>query len=165
MRSGSVIAIGCAVGLMACKKEKHETLLLEPPFMFCEDTTIVSVPNVFTLDGDGINEEFFVSSRMISDFHLEVTSTDGRVMLDTEKEHDAWDGTDPERTGNHARYYYHLRCVTTAGTVLDVTKAVYVVTDHYKPCFDCDVMPVFGDQFDPRLCGISYATNDLVCVQ
>lgn len=64
MRSGSVIAIGCAVGLMACKKERHETLLLEPPFIFCEDTTVVNVPNVFTPDGDGINDKFNVWGRM-----------------------------------------------------------------------------------------------------
>lgn len=165
MRVVTVVVIVCIAGLAACKKDEHETLLLEPPFLFCEDTTIVNVPNVFTPDGDGINDQFYVSGRMLSDFHLEVTATDGRVMLDTEKEHEAWDGADPERTGNHARYYYHLRCTTHAGTVLDVTKAVYVVTDHCKPCFNCDVMPVFGDQFDPRRCGISYATNDLVCVQ
>lgn len=165
MRSAIAIAIGCAIALAACKKEKSETLLLEPPFLFCEDTTVVNVPNVFTPDGDGINDKFNVWGRMFTDFHLEVTSTDGRVMLSTDKKGDAWDGSDPERTGNHARYYYHLRCTTHAGTPLDVTKAVYVVMNHCKPCFDCDVMPVFGDQFDRRRCGISYPTNDLVCVQ
>ena len=59
---------------------------------------------------------------------------------------------------------YHLAGVTSTGTVLDGYRPIQLVTDHYSPCFNDCVAPVYGDQFDPRRCGVVYTSNDLICL-
>lgn len=157
-----------AVGLTACKKEKAARIDLEPAFLYCDDTINVNVPNLFTPTGDGINDVFypFVYNGTIT--YFEITTSGGGSVMETDVFNPVWDGRTglPEDQRRFSgRYFYHLIAELDNGTTINVTRSFYMVLDHERPCFSTDVVPVFGDQFDPRLCGISYATNDLVCVQ
>lgn len=160
--------VAAATFMSACKKdEKSIEPALPQAFLFCQDSCILNVPNVFTPDGDGINDVFFAMGKNYTLTELSVYDAYGTLVFSTTDQYKVWtglhSGTNPPKIATR-RYMYHLVATTSSGTVLDGYQEVQLVTDHYSPCFNDDVDPVFGDQFDPRLCGISYTTNDLICL-
>ncbi|MEO8069386.1 MAG: gliding motility-associated C-terminal domain-containing protein [Flavobacteriales bacterium] len=165
---GCFAVLSVTTFLSACKKdEKSVEPALAPAFLFCQDSCILNVPNVFTPDGDGINDKFFVSGKNFTLSELSVYDAYGTLVYTSADQYKAWTGVHsglnppPVVTG---RYLYHLVATTSSGTLLDGYQEVQLLMDHDSPCFNDDVDPLFGDQFDPRLCGASYATNDLICL-
>mgnify|MGYP003382097960 CR=1 FL=1 len=166
----AVVAVAAlSVALTGCRKEEVKSLepALGEAFLFCEDSCHVSLPNVFTPTGDGINEVFMFVGRHFTLSELKVFDMEGTVVFTTNSQSKAWDGrysipNAPEPAAG--RYMYHLAGVTSTGTVLDGYRPIQLVTDHYSPCFNECVAPVYGDQFDPRRCGVVYTSNDLICL-
>lgn len=160
--------VSAAVLLIACKKDEQSVEpALAPAFLYCQDSCIVNVPNAFTPDGDGINDVFYVTGTNYTISELSIYDAYGTLVFTSTPENKAWtglhSGTNPPPIAT-GRYMYRLVATTASGTVLDGYQEVQLVMDHYSPCFNGCVAPVFGDQFDPRLCGIPYATNDLICL-
>jgi gliding motility-associated-like protein len=68
----------------------------------CADTTcmlidvdaleFINVPNVFTPDGDGINDFFFINSSGLKEFKLEIYDRWGILMFTSELPNQKWDG-------------------------------------------------------------------------
>ena len=167
--ASGILSLVCVASLLsACKKdEKSVEPALAPAFLFCQDSCILNMPNAFTPDGDGINDVFYVSGKNYSLTEFSVFDAYGTLVFTTTEQQKGWTGVHsgpnppPVATG---RYLYHLVATTSSGTVIDGYQEVQLVMDHYSPCFNDCVGPVFGDQFDPRSCGISYPTNDLICL-
>jgi gliding motility-associated-like protein len=166
----AVIAVAAlSVALTGCRKEEVKSIepALGEAFLFCEDSCFVSVPNVFTPDGDGMNEVFMFVGRHFTLSEFTVYDMEGTIVFTTDSPNKAWDGrySIPNAPAPLAgRYMYHLVGVTTTGTVLNGYRPIQLVTDHYSPCFNDCVAPVYGDQFDPRGCGVVYTSNDLICL-
>jgi len=103
----------------------------------CRDTVSTSIvvdyeeglliPNVFTPNGDGINDEFFVTHKGFKDFALTIFNRWGQKLYTTEAASFRWDGRDPsgERVTD-GTYFYVLTGTSLGGKEYDVHGSFYV---------------------------------------
>jgi gliding motility-associated-like protein len=68
------------------------------------------VPNVFTPNGDGINDFFFIKNENLSDYHLTIYNRWGQAVFESRNLTETWNGR-IHNTGNECEagvYFYHL---------------------------------------------------------
>ena len=81
--------------------------------LICQDYT---VPNVFTPDGNGINELFVINDNCIKDFHLQIYNRWGMKLFETTLPGHGWDGrTDSGLPSPEGTYYYILKTISLSG--------------------------------------------------
>ena len=82
---------------------------------FCSDTasvyitvseSAIQVPNVFTPNGDGINDEFRIAYKSIIRFHCWVYNRWGRSVFDWTDPQKGWDGTIGSSKASPGPYFY-----------------------------------------------------------
>ncbi len=73
----------------------------------------LSVPNVFTPNGDGKNDEFRVSYRSLREFHCWVYNRWGKLVYEWTDPARGWDGTIGGRPAAEGAYYYVIRALGT----------------------------------------------------
>lgn len=82
---------------------------------FCSDTasvfitvneSAIQVPNVFTPNGDGINDEFRIAYKSITRFHCWVYNRWGRDVFDWTDPQKGWDGTIGSSKASPGPYFY-----------------------------------------------------------
>ena len=71
------------------------------------------VPNVFTPDDNGQNDEFRVSYRSLKSFHCEVYNRWGKKVFSWDDPAKGWDGTINGRPAAEGAYYYVIRALGT----------------------------------------------------
>ena len=77
---------------------------------------IITVPNVFTPDGDGKNERFRpVITFTPSDYRLIISNRQGKVMFESRDFNDSWDGTDNGDPVPEGVYIWILKVSTPTG--------------------------------------------------
>lgn len=69
----------------------------------------LQVPNVFTPNGDGMNDEFRVQYRSIVEFHCWVYNRWGRLVYEWTDPAKGWNGTINGRPAPEGAYYYVIR--------------------------------------------------------
>ncbi|MDE5674881.1 MAG: gliding motility-associated C-terminal domain-containing protein, partial [Muribaculaceae bacterium] len=87
----------------------------------------LNIPNVFSPDGDGINDEWKVSYRSLFDFKCWIFDRQGHQVFYTEDPSIGWDGrrgNNPVRSGV---YYYIITATGSDGK-------------RYKKCGDINVL-------------------------
>lgn len=67
------------------------------------------VPNVFTPNGDGINDEFRVMYRSLAEFHCWVYNRWGKLVYEWDDPAKGWDGTINGKPAASGAYYYIIR--------------------------------------------------------
>ena len=67
------------------------------------------VPNVFTPNGDGMNDEFRVQYRSIAEFHCWVYNRWGKLVYEWTDPAKGWDGTINGRPAAEGAYFYVIR--------------------------------------------------------
>lgn len=73
----------------------------------------LAVPNVFTPNGDGKNDEFRVAYRSIKEFHCWVYNRWGKLVYEWNDPAKGWDGTINGRPASEGAYYYVIRAKGT----------------------------------------------------
>jgi len=71
-------------------------LAIEPPDVepsVHTDQSYLHLPNAFSPNGDGINDEFSVIGEFVSDFHLQVFNRWGQLVFESMDIGQGWDGT------------------------------------------------------------------------
>ncbi len=69
----------------------------------CSDTTylnvlvqnlpeIINIPNVFSPEGDGINDEFYLTTKFVTSLHLVITNRWGNIVFDQTSPNPIWNG-------------------------------------------------------------------------
>ena len=71
------------------------------------------VPNVFTPDGNGQNDEFKVAYRSLREFHIWVYNRWGKLVYQSTNPDDGWDGTINGRQAAEGAYFYVVRAMGT----------------------------------------------------
>ncbi len=154
----------------ACKKETKgggTGIILGEYLHLSVDSLCVQVPNIITPNYDGMNDGFWISFRNVNAFSLTIRNAADSVVFTSTSQQEVWKGIDPtvnDSLPTAGRYHYSIHVTGTSGAQLSGNADVYVVPDLSSPCFSSLVPAVFGDEFDPRICGIAYASNDTVCV-
>lgn len=75
------------------------------------DDSDLRVPNVFTPNGDGVNDEFRVAYRSLREFHCWVYNRWGHLVYSWDDPAKGWDGTINGRPAAEGAYFYVIRAL------------------------------------------------------
>lgn len=79
------------------------------PFIVNVWESELEVPNVFTPNGDGINDEFRVAYKSIKKFEMVIYNRWGRKVYEGKDPARGWDGEVGGKTGAPGVYFYYIR--------------------------------------------------------
>ncbi len=83
---------------------------------------ISNVPNVFTPNGDGENDFFYVQGENIKAFFIQIFNIEGKVVFETNYIGAKWDGTDAAgQQLPNGQYLYFVKAIGEDGTDLSRT--------------------------------------------
>jgi gliding motility-associated-like protein len=78
--------------------------------------TEVYIPNIFTPNGDGRNDIFFVKTEMeLKSFEMVVYSSNGQQLFLSKDITRGWDGTYKGQPQPHGLYFYTVRYIDNLG--------------------------------------------------
>lgn len=84
-----------------------------------QDTVVITVlegliiPNVFTPNGDGVNDEFYISSSGFSEYRMEIYDRWGVKIFESDSQNVRWDGrTTSGAQCSDGTYYFILTAIT-----------------------------------------------------
>ena len=96
----------CAVNNGTCTSDSTEvTVAIAESYL--------AVPNVFTPNGDGVNDEFRVAYRSLREFHCWVYNRWGKLVYQWTDPAQGWDGTINGRPAAEGAYFYVIRAFGT----------------------------------------------------
>ena len=87
--------------------------------------SMLTVPNVFTPNGDGANDEFRVVYRSIKEFHIWVYNRWGKLVYKSDNPAEGWDGKINGRDAAAGAYYYVIRALGTDAETDYMSKPSY----------------------------------------
>ncbi len=90
-------------------------------------TKDVFVPNAFTPNGDGRNDQFFVFGQGIVDMTLQIHDRWGSLVFETNDTSIGWDGTHAGEQLNSAVFYYYLNTTFVDGDVRQKTGDITLI--------------------------------------
>lgn len=103
----------------------HNCQLDSVEFLISVSESMLTVPNVFTPNGDGMNDEFRVVYRSIKEFHCWVYNRWGHKVYEWTDPSKGWDGTIGGRPAAEGAYYYVIRALGTDAESDYMLKPVY----------------------------------------
>ncbi len=96
----------CSVTNGQCTSDSTEMLV-------AISESYLKVPNVFTPNGDGQNDEFRVAFRSLREFHIWVYNRWGKLVYESTDPAKGWDGNINGRPAAEGAYYYVVRALGT----------------------------------------------------
>jgi gliding motility-associated-like protein len=76
-------------------------------------TEFINIPNVFTPDGDGINDQFYINSSGLKEFHIEIYNRWGLKVFESDSDKIKWDGRSTAGVElSDGTYYYILEAMS-----------------------------------------------------
>lgn len=96
--------------------------------IIAEGETEIAIPNVFSPNGDGVNDYFFVTGRNILNYSLQIFDRWGKKVYETTDPKAEWDGK--RKSGAEASegtYYFVISYDTLDGTTKTVNKYITLV--------------------------------------
>ena len=87
--------------------------------------SMLTVPNTFTPNGDGVNDEFHVVYRSIKEFHMWVYNRWGKLVYKSDDPSKGWDGYIGARPAAEGAYYYVIRALGTDAETGYMSKPAY----------------------------------------
>lgn len=91
--------------------------------------SFIDVPNVFTPNGDGINDQFRVSFRSIVQFHMVVYSSWAGKVFETDDPGIGWDGRSGGKLEPPGVYYYLIHATGADGKKYKLQGSVTLLRD------------------------------------
>lgn len=95
--------------------------------------SFIDVPNVFTPNGDGINDEFRVAYKSLKSFDIWIYNRWGRLVYHSTDPGSGWDGTINGRPASTGTYYY---VINAYGSDYDNKNKPM----HYRLSGDCNLL-------------------------
>ena len=96
----------CAVNNAICASDSMEVTVAVAE-------SYLAVPNVFTPNGDGKNDEFRVAYRSLRDFHIWVYNRWGKLVYESTDPAKGWNGNINGRPAAEGAYFYVVRAMGT----------------------------------------------------
>ncbi len=110
------------------------------------DSSYIAMPDIFTPNGDGINDHLIVFSKNIVSIELTITKRFGKVVFSSTDMYSYWDGKFNGKDQREKSYSYTLEATTTSGNTISLSGDIAVIRDNcakgnFQDCF-------FGTQFN-----------------
>lgn len=115
---------GIALDVMSgedCKQHDSVTVITQE--------SLLKVPNVFTPNGDGYNDEFKVQYRSLREYHIWIYNRWGHLVYESTDPSKGWDGRIGSRPAAEGAYFYVIRALgnnapkdASFGTKIDYNK-------------------------------------------
>ena len=90
----------------------------------------LAVPNVFTPDGNGFNDEFRVLYRSLESFQCKVYNRWGKLVYEWSDPAKGWDGYINGRPAAEGAYYYVIRAKGTDGVIYKKSGDINLLRQH-----------------------------------
>ena len=78
------------------------------PYLLINVGDELVIPNVFTPNGDGVNDIYFVSSKGLTEFNITIVNRWGNVVFESKDAMSGWDGTSNGVKCTDGTYFYIL---------------------------------------------------------
>ncbi len=78
----------------------------EHPYILVNMEDQLEIPNVFTPNNDGINDQFLVDAKNLSEFNLVIVNRWGQVVFESNDLNKSWDGKYKNEMCNEGTYFY-----------------------------------------------------------
>ena len=98
---------------VVCKVSNRTCLSDSAEMIINISESYLRVPNVFTPNGDGTNDEFRVAYRSLREFHCWVYNRWGKLVYEWTDPAKGWDGTIYGKPAAEGAYYYVIRALGT----------------------------------------------------
>lgn len=131
-----------------------------PHIELFSDSACVQAPNAFTPNSDGINDVFAVVSSNMATLSVEIRDQQNTIVFTSDDLYPSWDGTDSTGSGP---YTVLVNGTTSSGVFLSGESNLAALDYNGATCLIYTGAPVTIDQFDPRICGVTYTSNDIFC--
>jgi gliding motility-associated-like protein len=105
----------------------------------CEDTSTAEVfvfdefqfviPNIFTPNGDFINDEFKMQACGVYDYNIKVFTRFGEKIFESNSLHLNWDGTRKGKAVNSGTYFYTIKILQFQNKILDYQGSITLLKD------------------------------------
>ncbi len=83
------------------------------------EQVVFYVPNIFSPNGDGNNDQFLIRQKGVEEFHLMIYSRWGEKVFETEDPLQGWDGTFKGKTLNTGVFVYKVEAKTRCADKID----------------------------------------------
>lgn len=134
-----------------CNKTRINNCCSGTPQIVYIDSSYIAMPDIFTPNGDGINDQLFVIYKNIISSKLTIRKGTGEVFSSTSITN-AWDG------GNQREkvYSYKLEATTTSGNTLSLSGEIAVIRDNcakgnFEKCHFATQFNYSSNSFDKNL--------------
>lgn len=117
---------------------RHECAIDSVEFEVSVSESMLKVPNVFTPNGDGSNDEFRVVYRSIREYDIRIYNRWGHLVYKSNDPAKGWDGTIHGRPAAESAYFYVIRAMGT-----DAGKdAEYMLKPSYQKALKKQELPL-----------------------
>ncbi|MCF8416022.1 MAG: gliding motility-associated C-terminal domain-containing protein [Crocinitomicaceae bacterium] len=84
------------------------------PYVLVNLMDALVIPNVFTPNGDGVNDVFSINGKAITDFNLTIVNRWGNTIFESNDINTSWDGTSNGTPCLDGTYFYILKAKSTS---------------------------------------------------
>ncbi|MBI4649059.1 MAG: gliding motility-associated C-terminal domain-containing protein [Bacteroidia bacterium] len=145
-----LILLFIAIAIISCKRNNIESDCCSEPALSEQFTGgFIRIPNIFTPNGDGLNDILYVRGNGIKNLKFVIKTSLGKKLFETTDISIGWDGTykNEKKTGI---FKYELEVETINGDNIEKKGKVCCIseTDYSINCENCEFDLIFDDQFN-----------------
>jgi gliding motility-associated-like protein len=85
-----------------------------PSYVLITNASELLIPNVFTPNQDGVNDEFFITSKGLIEYNIVIVNRWGNPVFESTNANEAWDGTSGGEQCTDGVYFYILKAKSTS---------------------------------------------------
>ena len=116
------------------------------------DSSFIAMPDIFTPNGDGINDILFVQNRNLSGLKLTI-SKGSKIIFETTGTTSGWDGTYKSKMSKEMDYSYVVEAFTLSGKSLSLSGDICLIRDN------CSKTPIVNCCFASQFSGSAFDKN------
>ena len=120
----NVLCIVIVFSFIACREHKMKKKCCDsPPIQETFSVGYLSMPNIFTPNGDGINDLLIVLHKGLATFKLTISNWTGKTIFETTDQNKFWDGTYKGKV-DFGAFKFKLEVITISGEKIMPTRLV-----------------------------------------
>lgn len=139
-----------------CNKTSVNKCCTGAPQIVYADSSYIAMPDLYTPNGDGVNDQLMVLSKNIVSLKCTITKRFGKVVSSWNDTNSSWDGKFNGKDQREKTYSYTIEATTTSGNALSLSGDIAVIRDNcangsFEECFFATQFNYLTGSFDRYL--------------